>query len=135
MYSCFGALKVYTNMSNYLTVYINQHKFFLMAFSEFFVTSDRDCMGSQCEHFSGTLRYFILIASLRRNVFKIFLHATQKHFFTALCFLHCFLIYFLMTKLVYLIQKTTTLKGRNFCGKKISRISPKSVKLGSREIF
>ena len=121
MYSCFGALKVYTNMSNYLTVYINQHKFFLMAFSEFFVTSDRDCMGSQCEQFSGTLRYFILIASLRRNVFKIFLHATQKHFFPSIIgknvvkvsllvhyvFFTVFLIYFLMTKLVYLIQKTT----------------------------
>ena len=79
-------------------------------------------MGSQMSTFSVTLRYFILIATYVAMCLKnkTFLCTTQKHFpywkrcgesvslLVHLVFFTVFLIYFLMTKLVYLTQKTTS---------------------------
>ena len=77
-------VNVYITISNFLTVYINQHEFFLMSFFESFVACNFlkiGCVASD-NMFSVTLRSFILIAIYVAMRFKnkTFFHATQKHF-------------------------------------------------------
>ena len=52
-------------MTNFLTVYINQHEFFLMSFFESFVTCNiiKIAWVANVNNFSVILRYFILIAT------------------------------------------------------------------------
>ena len=114
-------------MSNFLAVYINQHEFFLMSFFESFVTCNiiKIAWVTNLKNFSMTLRYFILIATCIAMClkYKTFQYMTQKHFtsfsywkkcgesvslLVRFVFVTVFLIYFLMTKLVYLIQKITS---------------------------
>ena len=58
-------VKVYTSITNVLTVYINQYEFFLMPFFESFVTCNviKIAWVANVNNFSVTLRYFILTAT------------------------------------------------------------------------
>ena len=95
-------------MTNVLTVYTNQHEFFLMSFFESFVTCNiiKIAWVASVNNFSVTLRYFILIATYAAMCLKnkTCLYTTQKHFssfnywekcgesvsISAICFLLCF---------------------------------------------
>ena len=72
-------------MSNFLTVYINQHEFLLMPFFKPFVTCNviKIAWVANVNNFSGTVRYFILIATYVAMCLKdkTFLYTTQKAFF------------------------------------------------------
>ena len=109
-------------MTDLLTVYINQHEFCSMSFFEYFVTCNviKIAWVANMNNFSVTLRYFTLtatcVAMCLKN--KTFLYMTHRHFssfnywkkcgesvslLVHFVFFTVFLIYFLMTKLVYLI--------------------------------
>ena len=71
-------------MTNILTVYMNQHEFYLMSFFEYFVTCNATKIAwvVNVNNFSVTLRYFILtstyVAMCLKN--KTLLYTTQNHF-------------------------------------------------------
>lgn len=59
-----GDIKAYTDVSDFLTVYVNLHEFSVMSFFESFVTFnilEIAWLANVCK-FSVTMRYFILIA-------------------------------------------------------------------------
>ena len=80
-------VKVYTNMTSILTVYINEHEFFL-SFFESFVTCNviKIAWVANVNNFIVTLRYLILtatyVAMCLKN--KTFLYTSQKHFFSSI---------------------------------------------------
>ena len=71
-------------MTNVFTVYINQHEFSLISFFESFVTCNviKIEWVANVSNFSGTVRYYILIATYVAMCLKnkTFLYTTQKHF-------------------------------------------------------
>ena len=71
-------------MTNVFTVYINQHEFSLISFFESFVTCNviKIEWVANVNNFSGTVRYYILIATYVAMCLKnkTFLYTTQKHF-------------------------------------------------------
>ena len=71
-------------MTNVFTVYINQHEFSLISFFESFVTCNviKIEWVANVNNFSGTVRYYILIATYVAMCLKnkMFLYTTQKHF-------------------------------------------------------
>ena len=97
-----------------------------MSFFKSFLTSDiKIAWVADVKNFSVTLRFLILIATYVTMCLKnkTFLYTTQKNFSSFNYWKRCgeivsllvhfvfftvILIYFLMTKLVYLIQKTTS---------------------------
>ena len=68
-------------MSNFLTIYINKHEFFL-SFCQSFVTCNvlKIAWVANVNNFRVTLKYFILIATYVAMCLKTFVWETQKHF-------------------------------------------------------
>ena len=104
--------KIYTNMRNFLTAYINQNEFFLLSFLKSSITCHvlKIAWVANGNNLSVILRYFILITTYVATCLKTktLLRATQRTFFflqllknlswksksvRALYFLHCFLYF------------------------------------------
>ena len=71
-------------MINVLTLYTNQHEFFIISFFEPFVTCNviKSAWVAKVNNISVTLRYFILTATYVAMCLKnnTFLYTSQKHF-------------------------------------------------------